>query len=269
MEPIDKNTLVNNKHKLFGALAFNLYNARKARNFTQSELSDLSGVSRSTIALMEKGDSDSKLSSISDIATALEVSPSVLLMTEDDAAILGEVIRGQGYEELLKAVEQVDLERIQKFASTGLRRGHLKAALEGINIVRRILPDQDNETPNSFASTTAIMTGIAAKSAGKALTLGAMLAGAAALGSASMKVWDKVHGPRKPEDEAWMVVLTEAGESAEETAFAIRFLTGMDMDDAKRQAKNTPFTLPKKFTLAEAEKAVTNLQGIGASARVK
>lgn len=269
MKPIDKKTLGANKHRLFSALAFNLYNARKARSFTQEELSDRCGVSRSTIALMEKGDTDSKLSSISDIATALEVSPSVLLMTEGDAAILGEVIRGQGYDELMEAIEQVDLERIQRHASTGLRRGHLKAALEGINVIRRILPDQDDDTPEGFASTTAIITGIAAKSAGKGLTLDAMLASAAALGSASMKVWDTVNGPKNPEDEVWTVILTEAGEDSEKTAEAVELLTLMDMEDARRKVKNTPFMLPKKFTLADAEKAATKLQRIGASARVE
>lgn len=67
------------------AIAANLVQAREAAGLTQGQLSDLSGASRATIAQIETGEGDPRLSTIESLAIALGIAPYMLLLREPDA----------------------------------------------------------------------------------------------------------------------------------------------------------------------------------------
>jgi transcriptional regulator with XRE-family HTH domain len=65
------------------SLAINLKRARKARRLTQHALADLSGISRSTIALIETGQRPNSWSkTIESLAIAMDTSVAALLGTQ-------------------------------------------------------------------------------------------------------------------------------------------------------------------------------------------
>lgn len=65
-------------------LAANLVTAREAAGFTQTELAVKAGSSRATVAQIESGRGDPRLSTLSALATALGVNTSILLFSDDD-----------------------------------------------------------------------------------------------------------------------------------------------------------------------------------------
>lgn len=65
-------------------LAANLVLAREASGVTQSELANRAGTSRATIAQIESGQGDPRLSTLGGIADALGVSAFVLLLSAED-----------------------------------------------------------------------------------------------------------------------------------------------------------------------------------------
>lgn len=60
-----------------------LYIRQERRGMTQARLAELSGVSQSTIAQIEKGKKDPSISTLKKIAAALEVHLAVLFATDD------------------------------------------------------------------------------------------------------------------------------------------------------------------------------------------
>lgn len=75
---------VSRKRLLSALLGRNVILARKARGFTQAELSKASGHTRVTIAKVEAGQVDPRLSTVADISSALGISPLLLLITGDE-----------------------------------------------------------------------------------------------------------------------------------------------------------------------------------------
>lgn len=74
------------------AIAANLVQAREAAGLTQGQLSDISGASRATIAQIETGEGDPRLSTIESIAIALGIPPFMLLLRDTDAGRLVEMV---------------------------------------------------------------------------------------------------------------------------------------------------------------------------------
>lgn len=73
-------------------LAQNLLIARDVLDITQLALANASGVSRATIAQLEAGLGDPRLSTIEQLASALNITPSLLLLTPRELSALSSLI---------------------------------------------------------------------------------------------------------------------------------------------------------------------------------
>jgi transcriptional regulator with XRE-family HTH domain len=106
-------------------IANNLILARRAKNgITQAQLAGLSGVSRATIAQMESGESDPRLSTLVNLAAALGTSPILLLLGELELSALVEISRSAP-QEIMSPDEALDMRRL---VDSGLRKKKLQAA---------------------------------------------------------------------------------------------------------------------------------------------
>jgi transcriptional regulator with XRE-family HTH domain len=113
-------------------VARNLVLARHALGVTQEMLATRSGVSRATIAQLEAGANDSRLSTLSDIATALEISPALLFLSQADLAALARVIPRGELDRVLAHLPAGEVTHMNNLLASGLRRNLLEASLSGI-----------------------------------------------------------------------------------------------------------------------------------------
>lgn len=107
---------------------------------TQQELAQRADISRATIAQIETGYSDPRLSTIVDLAAALGIPPIVLLTSAEEVRVLVELM------ELANAPEsdshpalpilQSEVERMQRFLRSGMLKDRLRAARIGAAVAR-------------------------------------------------------------------------------------------------------------------------------------
>lgn len=110
-------------------VATNLVVARSANGMTQDLLAEKAGLSRATIAQIESGQGDPRLSTLTDIAGALAVSPMLLLVGSVELAALVDL-----EEEARTASFSADrslLDRIGHLVTSSVARNRTKAALLG------------------------------------------------------------------------------------------------------------------------------------------
>lgn len=143
-----------NHDAVLSALAKSLRFGRAALNMTQEALAEKSGVSRATIAQIERLEGDPRLSTILDLAAALETSPILLLMSEREMEKIEILIRNTAaVKELRKAIPEQefhDIDRLHKIgrdkhaaeigAGVVTRVGELKSAAIGAAIGTVLLP---------------------------------------------------------------------------------------------------------------------------------
>lgn len=108
-------------------LAKNLVLARKACDITQAQLAKESGISRATIAQLESGGTDPRLSTLVDLARALEVSPIVLLVGENDLRALMTIAE----EDHSNLMPEDQVEEMRRLISSGLGKQRIQAAAMG------------------------------------------------------------------------------------------------------------------------------------------
>ena len=106
-------------------IANNLLIARRASDgMTQALLAELSGVSRATIAQMESGESDPRLSTLVKLAAALGTNPILLLLGELEFGALVEISQSAP-QEIMSSEDFLDM---RKLVDSGLRKKKLQAA---------------------------------------------------------------------------------------------------------------------------------------------
>jgi transcriptional regulator with XRE-family HTH domain len=111
-------------------LAKNLSLARTASGLTQMELAEAASVSRATIAQLESGDGDPRLSTVVDLAAALGTSPILLLMGEDELRAIVNVSRTDNL------VSADEVEQMRRLVASGLKKQRLQAGRIGADAAR-------------------------------------------------------------------------------------------------------------------------------------
>jgi len=116
-------------------LAKNLVVARAVTGVTQHALAAAADVSRATIAQIETGYSDPRLSTIVELAHALGVPPTVLLVREQDVRAMADRLRASAAAPF--AVPEADVERMRRLLATGLLKDRVRAGRLGALAARR------------------------------------------------------------------------------------------------------------------------------------
>ncbi len=127
------------------ALAKNLVLARLVEGVTQKELASASDVSRATIAQLETGVSDPRVSTITDLARALGLPAAFLLLSVEEIEALVALVDEIRAHPI--AVPPEEAARIQDLMETGLLRDRNRAAQIGASIVR----ENENISPAAAA----------------------------------------------------------------------------------------------------------------------
>ena len=118
------------------ALGRNLVIARLIAGITQQELASASGVSRATIAQIETGESDPRLSTLVILAEALGVSPLVLLAGPKEIEALAS-LPGDLQENPVQ-VPPATLARMESLSQSGLGADRNRAAHFGATVARAV-----------------------------------------------------------------------------------------------------------------------------------
>lgn len=113
-------------------LAKNLVAARIIAGLTQHDLAAAAGISRATIAQLETGSSDPRLSTVVDLARALGVAPMVLLAGVPEVQALAALGDGSGEQRL--HVSPRDLMRLRDYVASGMLKDRVRAARLGAAI---------------------------------------------------------------------------------------------------------------------------------------
>lgn len=110
-------------------LSLNLVVARAVSGMTQQKLAEASGVSRATIAQIETGVSDPRLSTLADLAEALRIVPMVLLAGTAEVTALSKLTGDLSARAV--RVSGADVARMQQLLSTGMLADRRRAARIG------------------------------------------------------------------------------------------------------------------------------------------
>jgi transcriptional regulator with XRE-family HTH domain len=116
------------------ALARNLVVARLAQGVTQNRLSAEAGVSRATIAQLETGVCDPRVSTVAELARALGLPPALLLLSGDEIRALvrlADEVRGSP-----APVRPEEAARMRALLRTGLLRDRNRVARTAADAVR-------------------------------------------------------------------------------------------------------------------------------------
>jgi transcriptional regulator with XRE-family HTH domain len=122
------------RESIDSVLAKNLVAARVIAGMTQHDLATAAGVSRATVAQLETGFSDPRLSTVVDIARALGIAPIVLLSGTDEVRALAVLFERPADGRL--AVTPRDLQRMREFTASGMLKDRIRAARLGASVAR-------------------------------------------------------------------------------------------------------------------------------------
>lgn len=128
--------LENEREILTTQIAKNLILARHALGVTQEALAHESGVSRATIAQIESGTSDPRITTLADIARALGISPALLLLRPADLATLFKFVRKSEVDHVLQSLAPGRVDNMNRLRQSGLQKDLLAAALAGAEAAR-------------------------------------------------------------------------------------------------------------------------------------
>jgi transcriptional regulator with XRE-family HTH domain len=115
-------------------LAKNLVAARVVAGLTQHDLAAAAGVSRATVAQLETGFSDPRLSTVVEIARALGIAPIVLLSGTEEVEALAKLAIDPV--DARPPVPPADLARMRDYVASGMLKDRVRAARVGATVAR-------------------------------------------------------------------------------------------------------------------------------------
>jgi transcriptional regulator with XRE-family HTH domain len=127
-------------------LAKNLVVARVVAGLTQQKLAHRARISRATIAQIETGCGDPRLSTVAELAKALNVSPVLLLLGLSEVQALSAIHEGAIRSPV--TIQPEKLQRMRDYVESGMLKDRLRAAKLGAAVVRG----------TSSASSSAVVT---------------------------------------------------------------------------------------------------------------
>jgi transcriptional regulator with XRE-family HTH domain len=116
------------------ALARNLAAARSALGWSQEDLAHAAGVSRATVNQLEGGasaKSDPRLSTVAGLATALGISPMLLLLDREELDAINEIPKSQEAESVSSQLNAEQLETMRRLLRSGVAKNRAEAVAMG------------------------------------------------------------------------------------------------------------------------------------------
>jgi len=131
---MDEPSLALSVEKARDALARNLAAARGALGWFQEDLAHTAGVSQATVNQLEGGansKSDARLSTVADLATALGISPMLLLLDREELDAIAEIPRSREAEDVRSRLTPEQLETMQRLLRSGVAKNRAEAVAMG------------------------------------------------------------------------------------------------------------------------------------------
>lgn len=120
--------LMAQRRTVAATLGRNLFVARLARKVTQERLAALSGVSRATVNQLEAGEGDPRLSTVTDLATALETTPLLLLLGRREFGAIRDLVESRSsIEGFTREIPQEEVEEMRRLLDSGVRASDRRA----------------------------------------------------------------------------------------------------------------------------------------------
>lgn len=143
-----------NHESIDSVLAKNLVVARVVLGVTQQDLAERADISRATIAQIETGYSDPRISTLTDLAGALGIPLVVLLIGSEDVRVLVEMLgEEEGGTLPGVAIPSGDVQRMQQYLRTGMLKDRVRAARIGASLARTAGGDPASEVCSAIFST--------------------------------------------------------------------------------------------------------------------
>jgi len=117
-------------------VARNILLARSALKLTQDQISEISGVSRATIAQIEGAIADCRLSTLNELARAMRISPLILFIREADVTHVLRFAHKISVDEVMKQLPPTRIRQMQQLKQTGLQRALVRLAQQGADAAR-------------------------------------------------------------------------------------------------------------------------------------
>lgn len=112
-------------------LARNLSAARTAMGLSQDQLAEAAGISRATVIQLEAGEGDPRLSTLTGLAMALDVSPVFFLFGRDELSAIATLHQSGDAKRVQAQLSKDEQEVMRRLLGSGLPKNRTKAVKMG------------------------------------------------------------------------------------------------------------------------------------------